>query len=54
MTTAWAKRVRVSQRSVVLDWLAAGVPLSLLYDLAQAEGPDSADILRTEANSLAS
>ncbi|MDQ1715671.1 MAG: hypothetical protein QOC60_1616 [Frankiaceae bacterium] len=32
----------------VMDWLAAGVPLALLIDLAGNEAPDSGEILRTE------
>ena len=32
-----------------LEWLAAGVPLSLLMDLVSTSVPDSAEILETEA-----
>lgn len=31
------------------EWLRAGVPLSLLLDLASPAGPDSREIARTEA-----
>ncbi|MCU1677965.1 MAG: hypothetical protein JWM93_2723 [Frankiales bacterium] len=34
----------------VMDWLAAGVPLSLLMDLAGSDDPDSDGILRAEAS----
>lgn len=34
--------------SVVFEWLRAGVPLSLLLDLAAPNGPDSREIARTE------
>ncbi len=32
----------------VMRWLAGGIPLSLLLDLASPDGPDSRAILRTE------
>jgi hypothetical protein len=31
-----------------MEWLHAGVPLSLLLDLVCPEGPDSCEILRVE------
>jgi hypothetical protein len=31
-----------------MEWLRAGVPLSLLLDLADPAGPDSGEILRVE------
>ena len=34
--------------SPAFQWLRAGVPLSLLLDLASAEGPDSREIARNE------
>ncbi len=34
--------------STVFAWLRAGVPLSLLVDLASPAGPDSREIARTE------
>lgn len=34
--------------SVVFGWLRAGVPLSLLLDLAWPDGPDSQEIARSE------
>jgi hypothetical protein len=34
--------------SVVFEWLRAGVPLSLLLDLALPEGPDSRAIAHWE------
>ena len=34
--------------STVFAWLRAGVPLSLLVDLASPTGPDSREIARTE------
>ena len=34
--------------TTVFEWLRAGVPLSLLLDLAAPEGPDSREIARTE------
>jgi hypothetical protein len=33
----------------VMQWLAAGLPLALLMDLAGDDVPDSGEILRTEA-----
>jgi hypothetical protein len=35
--------------SRVYEWLRAGVPLSLLLDLASPAGPDSREIARQEA-----
>ena len=34
--------------SRVFEWLRAGVPLSLLLDLAAPDGPDSREIARHE------
>ena len=34
--------------SAVFQWLRAGVPLSLLVDLASPQGPDSREIARRE------
>ncbi len=34
--------------SVVMDWLAAGLPISLLCDLAEVNGPGSVEILELE------
>ena len=34
--------------SQVFEWLRAGVPLSLLLDLASPAGPDSREIAATE------
>jgi len=34
--------------STVFEWLRAGVPLSLLLDLASPVGPDSREIARVE------
>lgn len=39
---------RVVVAHPVMDWLAAGVPLSLLMDLAGNGAPNSEQILRTE------
>lgn len=36
-------------RNGVLALLASGVPLSLLLDLALPDGPDSADIAKSES-----
>jgi hypothetical protein len=37
--------------STAFEWLRGGVPLSLLLDLALPDGPDSAEIARTERRS---
>lgn len=36
------------RRSPAAELLAAGVPLSLLLDLAEPAGPDSVEIMRVE------
>jgi hypothetical protein len=36
----------------VMDWLSAGLPLSLLMDLASAGAPASDEIMRTEIEGL--
>jgi hypothetical protein len=36
----------------VMDWLSAGLPLSLLMDLASAGAPASDEIMRTEIEDL--
>jgi hypothetical protein len=38
----------MSGESAAFAWLRSGVPLSLLLDLAAPEGPDSAEIARSE------
>lgn len=38
----------MSTGAVVFDWLRTGVPLTLLADLASADGPDSAEIFSAE------
>ncbi|MFN2626135.1 MAG: hypothetical protein ABR520_08655 [Mycobacteriales bacterium] len=38
----------MTEQSPVLEWLRSGVPLSLLCDLASPDGPDSAEIIRSE------
>ena len=43
---------RVVVAHPVMDWLAAGVPLALLMDLAGDGVPNSGEILRREAASL--
>jgi len=39
----------MNTESAVFEWLRAGVPLSLLLDLASPGGPDSREIARREA-----
>lgn len=39
----------MTTESAVFEWLRAGVPLSLLLDLASPAGPDSREIARREA-----
>jgi len=39
----------MSTETNVFEWLRAGVPLSLLLDLASPGGPDSREIARREA-----
>lgn len=39
----------MSSESEAFEWLRAGVPLSLLLDLASPTGPDSREIARHEA-----
>ncbi len=38
----------MGRESAVFEWLRAGVPLSLLLDLASPAGPDSREIARHE------
>lgn len=42
----------VMGESQAFEWLRAGVPLSLLLDLASPDGPDSREIARRESASL--
>jgi len=39
----------MARESAAFGWLRAGVPLSLLLDLASPTGPDSREIARLEA-----
>ena len=38
----------MARESAVFEWLRAGVPLSLLMDLASPDGPDSREIAHRE------
>lgn len=38
----------MTQQHPVMAWLSAGVPLSLLLDLLDPDGPDSAHIAEVE------
>ncbi len=44
----------MTRESVVFEWLRAGVPLSLLIDLASPEGPNSREIAQREGLRVAS
>jgi hypothetical protein len=38
----------VSRPPDTFEWLSAGIPITLIVDMADPEGPDSARIIRDE------
>ena len=47
-TAAWGAEVKMNQMPDVMAWLGADVPLTLLMDLLDQNGPNSMRILRDE------